>query len=123
MLRMRLTACLLAAAALGPGAVRAQELDYPQHFRVFTGRGEPASLEDIVKAMAGADVVLVGETHTDPIGHYVEAELFRGALRFAQPQGGTASARPVALSLEMFERDVQDIVNEYLQGLITEEQF
>lgn len=28
--------------------------------------------------------------------------------------------RPVALSLEMFERDVQGIMDEYLSGAITE---
>ena len=31
--------------------------------------------------------------------------------------------RSVALSLEMFERDVQHILDEYLQDLITESQF
>jgi len=50
----------------------AQEVDYSQSFRVYTGEGEPATLEDVVQAMAGAEAVLVGETHTDPVGHWVE---------------------------------------------------
>jgi len=98
--------------------VAAQEVDYAQRFRVFTGQGEPATLADIGRAMAAAEVVFVGEAHTDPVGHFIEAELLREALAY-----GRAAARPVALSLEMFERDVQLVVDEYLRGLIPEDQF
>ncbi|UCG87773.1 MAG: ChaN family lipoprotein [Gemmatimonadota bacterium] len=96
-----------------------QDTDYAGHFQVFTGEGEPASLEDIVRAMAGADAVLIGESHTDPVGHWIQAHLLREVLAGAESD----TLRPVALSLEMFERDVQDIVDEYLQDLITEDQF
>jgi len=113
-----------------PGSVSAQDTaaapqdpDYANHFRVFTGGGEPASLKDIVQAMTGVDAILVGETHTDPVGHWIEAELFREALALAGAGEETGVLRSVALSLEMFERDVQGIVDEYLQDLITEDQF
>lgn len=116
--------CLLTMLfPLGPARLGAQDLDYSQHFRVFTGRGEPATLEDIVRAMPAADVVFVGETHTDPAGHWVEAELLRGALGSVRAGEESGALRPVALSLEMFERDVQSIVDEYLRDLITEDQF
>ena len=108
---------------LASARVHAQDVDYPQHFQVFTGRGEPATLDDIVRAMRAADVVFVGETHTDPVGHWVEAELFRGALASVRAGEESGALRPVALSLEMFERDVQGIVDEYLRDLITEDQF
>ncbi|MCJ7630493.1 MAG: ChaN family lipoprotein [Longimicrobiales bacterium] len=101
----------------------AQIPDYTNHFRVFTGEGEPASLEDIVQAMNGVDAVLVGEIHTDPIGHWIETELFRKALALAGVGEEAGALRSVALSLEMFERDVQGIVDEYLRDLITEDQF
>lgn len=104
-----------------------EDPDYRQAFRVFTGQGEPASLDDIVAAMDGVDAVLIGETHTDPVGHWVEAELFRRAVERYNAGGEAGSPsgarRPVALSLEMFERDVQYILDEYLAGLITESQF
>jgi len=98
-----------------------QEPDYADHFRVFTSEGEPASLEDIVRSMVGVDAVLIGESHSDPVGHWIEAQLLRQALEQAATE--SEPARRVALSLEMFERDVQGIVDEYLQDLITEEQF
>jgi len=97
-----------------------QEVDYTDHFRVFTGDGEPASLEDIMRAMVDMEAVLIGESHTDPVGHWIQADLLREALVQAAQSD---APRPVALSLEMFERDVQGIVDEYLQDLITEEQF
>ena len=104
-------------------AAMQQDIDYTDHFRVFTGEGEPASLADIVRAMAAVDVVLVGENHTDPVGHWIEAELLREALAAAEAGEESGVVRPVALSLEMFERDVQGILDEYLQDFITEKQF
>ncbi len=89
-------------------------------YRVFRADGQAATLDDLVAAMAEADVVFVGEEHDDPVGHYLEAELLQRA--YAR-YGHGAAARPVALSLEMFERDVQPVLDEYLAGLITEEHF
>lgn len=104
-------------------AARSQDTDYPNHFRVFTGEGEPAGLEDIVRAMADADAVLVGEGHTDPVGHWIEAKLVRDALAATKTGDASGALRPMALSLEMFERDVQNVLDEYLHDLITEDQF
>jgi len=119
--------CLVAAfpgAASGQDSASVhQDPDYATHFRVFTGEGVPASLEDIVQAMTVVDAVLIGETHTDPVGHWIEGELFREALALAGAGEETGALRSVALSLEMFERDVQGILDEYLQDLITEDQF
>ena len=90
-------------------------------YRVFTGSGDPASLDAVVTAMAGKEVVFVGESHDDLTGHHVELELLSRAFAAYGAEGSTA--RPVTLSLEMFERDVQYVVNEYLQDQITEDQF
>jgi uncharacterized iron-regulated protein len=123
---MRRTAILLAILALFPiglGSAQAQEEDYSRHFKVFTSEGHPASLDDILRAMADVDAVLVGETHTDPVGHWVEAELFRMAVERFRAGSQEGSLRTVGLSMEMFERDVQYILDEYLEGLITESQF
>lgn len=112
-----------APAARSTLSAQAREMDYHGHFAVFTGQGRPASLDDIAAAMKDAEAVLVGEIHTDPVGHWIEAELLRRALQafhVGQPSG---ALRPVALSLEMFERDVQDVLDEYLADLITEKQF
>jgi len=93
-------------------------------FRVYDSKGRSRSFADILKAMDDADAVLVGETHDDGVGHGVEAQLlYRAAERFGAVGDQATTKRPVVLSMEMFERDVQYILDEYLQGLITEAQF
>jgi uncharacterized iron-regulated protein len=132
---MKLTSVLVAAAVIGaplaavnsglalPQEASPQDVDYLNHFSVFTGRGEPATMEDIVRAMAGAEAVLIGEIHTDPVGHWVQTELLREALAAFRVGDEGGSLRQVALSKEMFERDVQGVVDEYLQDLISERLF
>ncbi len=93
-------------------------------FRVYDHRGRSRSFADVVKAVDEADAVLVGETHDDVVGHGVETEIFvRSVERMGAVGEGTSPRRPVVLSLEMFERDVQYILDEYLAGLIIEDQF
>jgi uncharacterized iron-regulated protein len=91
------------------------------HYRAFDSKGNAVTLQTIVDSLERADVLFVGETHDNRIAHLLEAEL----LRRADETYGTASTRrrTVALSLEMFERDVQTILDEYLAGLITERHF
>jgi uncharacterized iron-regulated protein/outer membrane lipoprotein-sorting protein len=86
-------------------------------YRVYDGQGNPVTLDAIVKAMAANDAVFLGEQHDDSVAHAIEAELFRRAVSTYSPQ------RKVALSMEMFERDVQVVVDEYLGGLISEQHF
>lgn len=88
-----------------------------QHYTVFDGKGNPSSLAAIVKAMDNADAIFLGEQHDDAVGHSLEFEIFKQAVTVY------AARRKVALSMEMFERDVQIVVDEYLNGQITEAQF
>ena len=83
-------------------------------YRVYTAAGDPASLDDLVAAMHTADVVVFGETHDDSTTHALQLRLLEAA---------DALDRPVALSLEMFERDVQGVLDEYRAGLIRERDF
>ena len=87
-------------------------------FQVYDGEsGEAAQLSDVVEAMKAVEVVFVGERHDDAVAHALQYMLLKGAYR----QYG--DARTIALSLEMFARDVQSVLDEYLAGLITERHF
>jgi uncharacterized iron-regulated protein len=82
--------------------------------RVFdTRRGAFIDFESMVAALAHADVIFVGEQHDDANTHRLEYALVSGLRR-----RGMAPT----VSLEMFERDVQDVIDRYLSGAATEQQ-
>lgn len=86
-------------------------------YRVFDGKGNNRSISDIISAGEDNEVIFLGEMHDDAVGHAIQAEIFR---RIVERYGAT---REIALALEMFERDVQIVVDEYLAGLISEQHF
>lgn len=86
-------------------------------FSAYSGKGEPIRMDDIVSAAGNSDVIFFGELHDDAVGHAIQAEAFR---RIVERYG---SERKIILSLEMFERDVQMVVDEYLASLISEQHF
>ena len=81
---------------------------------VEVSSGAAVSFDALVARLAHADIVFVGEQHDDPETHRVELGLLDALGR---------TGRPVVLSLEMFERDVQGLLNEYLAGRISENDF
>ena len=79
----------------------------------------PANVTEVTAAqmierLARADAIFFGEQHDDPETHRAEAELLEAI---------GSSGRPVILSLEMFERDVQTVVDDYLAGRASESEF
>jgi uncharacterized iron-regulated protein len=118
--RILLFIALLAQLAPAAGAQVGQAGEATR-YEAFNSKGRAVKLEEIIEALGDADVLFVGETHDDATAHAVEAELLRRAdERYSR---GAGKRRPVALSLEMFERDVQTVVDEYLGGLISERHF
>jgi uncharacterized iron-regulated protein len=114
----------LPAAAQNPSTSPVDTAYVPGQYRIFTGAGQPATMEDIVRSIGGKRVVFVGETHDDPTGHMLELELLKRTTEtYAAKAPAGGEARPVALSLEFFERDVQLPLDEYLAGVIPESSF
>ena len=68
--------------------------------------------EGLVARLAAADLVFVGEQHDDPATHRMELAILEGIARRRDS---------VALSLEMFERDVQPLLDRYLAGQVPED--
>ena len=84
--------------------------------RLYDGRTlQEIDWEQALDRLADADVVGLGETHLDQLTHDAELEL----LRELAARRGNA----VTLSMEMFERDVQPALDDYLAGRITEADF
>lgn len=83
--------------------------------RVFdSAKGQFSDFESMVAMLAKADVVFVGEQHDDPNTHRLELAILEG---LARRRSG------VILSLEMFERDVQDRVDLFRAGAVSETEF
>lgn len=125
MVRSRRWLCAFAILMFVSGKAAAQTgRNAAPALRVYTAEGKEASLEEIVAAMGAAQAVFVGETHNSAAAHWVELRLLEGAhARFGATTPNAAPARQVVLSLEMFERDVQPVLDEYLAGLVTERHF
>lgn len=86
-------------------------------YEIFDAKGNKANIEDIIKAAGKADVIFLGEQHDDSVAHALQLQIFKSAFE------KYGKDRKVILSLEMFERDVQTVVDEYLTGLISENHF
>ena len=72
------------------------------------------TLDSIVKRIANYDVVFLGEEHNDSVAHLIEFQLLK-MMHQTYPN--------TSLSMEMFDRDVQLVMNEYLKDIIKEKHF
>jgi len=83
--------------------------------RVFDGaKGAFTDFESMLADLAKADVVFVGEQHDDPNTHRLELMLAQGLAR---------QRSAISISLEMFERDVQPALDDWLCRRMTDEAF
>jgi uncharacterized iron-regulated protein len=87
---------------------------YTPH-RVYDTRAKRfIDLEAMLLDLSRADLVFVGEQHDDPASHRLERAILEGLAR---------RRGDLIVSLEMFERDVQSPLDDYLAGRLTEESF
>ena len=81
---------------------------------MIPGTDEVASVEAVAAEVADADLVALGELHQTPGVHRTHHALLR-AIHRRRPD--------VVIAMEMFERDVQSVLLQYLSGLISEDEF
>lgn len=74
----------------------------------------PITYESLSSDLAGYDVVFLGEKHDNSTGHALERRILE---RLHARRGD------IVLSLEMFERDVQKQLDDYLAGNVDEKTF
>jgi uncharacterized iron-regulated protein len=111
MLRARLAAVAFCCALLT--APLAGQSYVPN--RVYdTAKGAFTDFESMMASLVWSDVVLVGEQHDDPNTHRLELAILEGLAR---------RNRSVILSMEMFERDVQEPFDHFQMGHLAEDEF
>jgi len=72
-----------------------------------------ASPETIIQELVNANVVYLGEIHSNPDDHKAQLEILQSLYQKNQK---------IALAMEMFQRPYQDILDQYLAGELTEAQ-
>lgn len=77
-------------------------------------RGVLYDIEDAFDILLDFNVIIFGEEHGSRMSHNAELSLLKG-LANRDPK--------IVLALEMFERDVQGILNDYLKGKLSEKTF
>jgi len=110
---------LASAAAIHAGLAAQSGPSLPdlmsfQMMRTDSGAPTPVSVDQVADALKNYDVVFIGEWHDHTGNHLAEMALLRALY---------ARAPDLALSMEMFERDVQNVVDDYLSGRIGEDNF
>lgn len=81
------------------------------HYQLKATQGNVLTLEQALALVADADIVLVGELHTHPAVHLLQARMLAGLA---------ADGRPLVLSMEQFSRAAQPVLDAYLAGRIGE---
>lgn len=108
---------LLSTACL-PGGRRtpyAANLTPDPAVRIYDSKARGfVTFKQFADGLAGRDLVFFGEQHDDPTTH---------AAQHAVLAALGERRRHVVVSLEMFERDVQPLLDQYLAGTISEENF
>jgi uncharacterized iron-regulated protein len=87
---------------------------YIPHRVYKSGDKRFSDFEAMLAEIARADVAFVGEQHNDPATHRIERAILEG---LARRRGN------VVVAMEMFERDTQSALDEYLAGRSSEEDF
>ena len=76
-----------------------------------TTQGKSKSNQDFLPILKQADVIYLGETHTDVADHIAQLEIITA---MHQTRGD------IAIGLEMFQRPFQAVLDQYITGEITE---
>ena len=112
---MKILPCLLTAFILS-FAVKVKSQVTEKNYKIYSVKqAKEVGINDIIEDMKNNDVLFYGEEHNDSVTHFLENKIFESLFQKYQSN--------MALSMEMFERDVQPIMNEYLTSEIREKNF
>jgi uncharacterized iron-regulated protein len=100
--------------AIGDPARKDKEVPLVLDGVADTRKGDVVTPGEMAKRLAGARLVLVGESHTDMDFHRAQLRVIEELVR---------AGRPVFLGLEMYPYTQQQFLDQWVNGLLTEEGF
>ena len=108
---MKIKITILAIASL---LIMGFKADKPA-YRLFNSEGKEIKYNKMLKEVLDADIVFFGELHNNPIAHWLELEITKELYR--------VKGDSLVLAAEMFERDDQLIIDEFLAGSYEADKF
>ncbi len=84
-------------------------------YRLYNAKGKKVKYQKMIATAKDADVVFFGELHNNPISHWLELQITKDLYK--------ARNGNIIQGAEMFERDNQLMLNEYLKGEIAKVYF
>ena len=84
-------------------------------YRMFNAKGKVTDYKELLKEAEKADIIFFGEMHDNPICHWLELELAKDLYKEKKER--------LVLGAEMFERDNQLLLNEYISKMIRKKDF
>jgi len=101
-------------------------------YQIFDAAGKKSSYKSILEKAQESDIILFGESHNNPIIHWLQIELTKDLFKqlsqnTSEDQSNAKNKKIIKnnliLGAEMFESDNQTILDEYLNDIITEKNF
>ena len=89
--------------------LNAQEI---KPFQFYNEKGKTVKFDKMIKDLANYDVVFIGEHHNNSINHWLQLQITKALSDKKNNQ--------LTLGAEMFERDNQSQLNDYLSGNLDE---
>lgn len=84
-------------------------------YQIYDSGGKYTEFTKVLKKVSKADIVFFGESHDDPIAHWLELQLIKDFPDIAEGK--------VIAGAEMFETDNQLILDEYFSGYFDDKRF
>lgn len=103
---IRMKNIFIALLLAGYSFLNAQEF---KAYQFYDQKGKAISTDKLIKELAEYDVILFGENHNSSINHWLQLKVTEAL--YARKNG------QIILGAEMFERDNQSQLNQYLKGV------
>ena len=81
-----------------------------QPYVLYNAKGKKSSFRKMIKSLKDKEIILFGESHNNPIAHWLEIETTKALY-----------SPNLVLGAEMFEADNQHVLNDYLSSTIDAE--
>jgi len=82
-------------------------------FILYNSEGKKTSVKKLLKDSKKANCILFGEYHDNPIAHWLQVEMARSL----------SNSKNLCFGFEMFESDQQELLDAYISGKLTDQQF